>query len=97
MLQEALGGNDLDVLFLDILFADEAFDPTEVVNVGVRINDSLDVSVAAPMFLIEGECSSTGLQRSEGIDDNDALVALNDGRVREVESTHLVDGPGDMI
>ncbi|KAL4983166.1 hypothetical protein BDW68DRAFT_181845 [Aspergillus falconensis] len=47
---------------------------------GVRVNDSLNVSVAAKMFLIEGECSSTSLQLSEGIDDNDTLVALKDGR-----------------
>lgn len=97
MLQETLWGNDVDVVFLDIVFTDEAFDTAEVVNVGMSVDDSLDGSVSATVLLVECECSSAGLLRSEGVDDNDTLVALNDGCVGEVKPAHLVDRSGDMI
>ncbi len=43
------------------------------------------------MLAVEGERGACRFRREEGVDDDDARVALNDGHHREIEPSHLVD------
>ncbi len=92
VLQEVLRGED-GHLGVGI---DHAEHTSEVVDVGMGVDDRRDGPVAA-VGAVQGEGGRCRLLRDQRIDDDDAVVALDEGHVRQVEATDLVDALGDLV
>ncbi len=90
VLHEVLGGQDGHVALGD------PADPAEVVDVGVRVDHPADRTVAAS-GPVELQTGAGRLRRDERIDDQHALVPLDQGHVGQVEAAHLVDALGDLV
>ena len=92
VLQEVLGGEDGHVG----VPVDHAEHASEVVDVGVGVDDRRHRPLAA-VGPVEREGRRRRLLGDEGIDDDDAVIALDEGHVREVEAAHLVDALGHLV
>lgn len=92
MLHEVLGRDDGHVR----IGTDDAEHAAEVVDVGMRVDHRRDGSLAA-LGSVEGEAGGGALGRDEGVDHDHALVALDDGHVREVETSELVDAVSHRV
>ncbi len=68
----------------------------EVVAVGVGVDHGRDAAVPA-VLPIEGQGRGGGLRGNERVDDHDALVAFDEGHVRQVQAPDLVDAVGDPV
>ncbi|MNL07337.1 hypothetical protein D3C87_1280100 [compost metagenome] len=94
-LHEALGGIDLDLAGLDVLFIDYPFDAAIVVDVAVGVDHGLDRFVAA-MLVVEIQTNFGCLRRNQGIHYGDAILAFDDGHVGQIEVAHLVNAIRDL-
>src|SRR6056297_684070 len=75
---------------VDLVLADDALHPAEVVDVGVGVDHRPHRPVAA-MLAVQRERGGCGLRADQRIDHDHAGVALDDGHDRQVEATELVD------
>ena len=87
---EAVPGDDRDALAVD------AVHPAEVVDVRVGVDDRGDRPVAA-VLAVERQRGGRGLLGDQRVDDDDAVVALDQRHVRQVETADLVDAVGDLV
>ena len=90
LLHEAVRGQDGDVSGGDGGVVDDPAYAAEMINVRVAIDDGGHRPLAA-MLTIERECRSRRLRRNQGVDDDDAAIALDDRHIGDVEAAHLVD------
>ena len=84
MLEEPCGGDDRGGGIGD------ARDAGVVVGMRVRVDDGHDRPVSA-VLAVERECCGGRLDRHQGVDDDHAGLALDEGDVRDVDPTRLVD------
>ena len=94
-LEEAVGRDDLDLAGLDVVFGDHALDAAIVVHVAVGI-DHRHHRLLGPVLIVEVEGGPGGFRRDEGIDHNDAGIALDEIDVGGVGAPDLIDPVGHL-
>jgi hypothetical protein len=95
MLDEARRRKDLHGPRVDLLLRRDALDPTEVVDVGVRV-DHRGHGALAPLAAVQGERGRCRLGRDERVDHDDTALPLDERDVRQVEASDLVDPRHDL-
>jgi hypothetical protein len=90
---EVLGGEDRDAAGLAV--GQHATSTPEVVDVAVGVDEPGDGAIAARRA-VEPERGGGGLGGDQRVDDDDALVALHQGHVGEVEPADLVGAGSDL-
>ena len=90
-----VGGEHDAAAGVHVLLAGDALDAAEMVDVAVAVDDA-DHGAVAAMLPVERERGCGGLRGDEGVDDEHAGLALDEGDVGEVEAAHLVDA-GDHL
>ena len=83
-------GNDRDFSACDLLVGDNAADAAPMVAVRMRDDDTGDGALAA-MLDIKLNRRPRAFDRGEAVDDDHALVALDQRHVRQIETPHLID------
>ncbi|MNE34890.1 hypothetical protein D3C80_1286280 [compost metagenome] len=81
---------------LDVGFVDNAFDATVVIDVAVVV-DHRQHRFLRPMLVIQVECSAGGFDSHQGIDDDQASLALDDGHVGDIDPADLIEALGDLV
>lgn len=66
-----------------------------MIGVGVREDDGRDRPLAA-MPMVEIKRGTRALDRGQGVDDDDAAVALDQRHVGDIEPAYLVDAGHDL-
>ena len=95
-LHEALGGKDLHLAGLEVGVTHHAPDAAEVVGVGVRDNDRHHRP--RPEFLVDKfQGGPGGFLHGQGIDDDPAGFALDEGDDGQVVTPHLVDAGSNLV
>ncbi|MNI27713.1 hypothetical protein D3C73_814620 [compost metagenome] len=95
MFGEAFRGDDLCLLTF-LRRAEQPGGATIMVNVAVAVDHGQHRALA--LFLVdEGQGCLGGVWRNEGVEDDPALVALDEGDVGEIETTDLIDAVGDLV
>ena len=89
-LHEPVTGDDRDFGLVD------AVDPAEVVTVGMGVDDGGHRPVPA-VRAVEGESGGGTRRGDQGVDDDDPVVGLDHGHVREIQAPDLVDAIGDLV
>ena len=79
----------------DLLGSRQAAHAAEVVGVAVGVDHADDGSIAA-VLPVEGKCRRCGLDGDQGVDHQDARVALDEADVRQVQAADLVDAGHDF-
>ena len=95
VLQEAVRRHDLHPPGLQIGALHHAEHAAEVVDVAVAEDDGDHRAVAA-VLAVEREPRRRGLPRDERVDDDDAVVGLDERHDRQVEPAHLVNALHDL-
>ena len=76
--------------------ADNPVHPAEMVDVGVGVDHRGHRPVAA-VRAVQAEGGRGRLLRDQRVDHDDALVALHQGHVRQIQTPDLVDALGDLV
>jgi hypothetical protein len=92
VLQEVLGRIDRD----GGVGLDDPEHAAEVVDVGVGVDDR-GHGAAAPVLAVQGQRGRRDLLADQRVDDEHALVALDQGHVRHVEAPDLVNAVGHLV
>ena len=95
VLDEPGGSHDDHPPGVDVLLGDDALDPAEVVDVGVRVDHPGHRPVTA-MLAVDRQRRRGGLGRDQRVDHDDPGAALDEGDVRQVEPADLVDALGHL-
>jgi hypothetical protein len=94
-LQETRGGDHPHPAGPHVILVDHAAHAAEVIDVAVRV-DHGGHRPALAVRAVEVERGAGGLGADQRIDDDQAVVALDDRHVRDVLVSHLVDAVGDL-
>ena len=96
VLEKTLGRIDFDFAGLHVRLVHDASDAPGMIEVRVRIDHRHD-GFPGPVLVVKVERGARGFRRYQGIVDRDALLALDDGQVRQVRAAHLVNAGNHFI
>ncbi|MNS53590.1 hypothetical protein D3C72_863490 [compost metagenome] len=89
------GGEHLDLAGLDVGFVDDPAHATEVVDVGVAV-DHRHHRFARTVLVVQVQCRLGGFGHGQRVDDDQPVVAFDDGHVGQVEAAHLIQPWADF-
>ncbi|MNJ26137.1 hypothetical protein D3C77_206030 [compost metagenome] len=95
MLGEVGRGDQAYLAVLDVLLVDDPAGAAEVVGVGVAVDHGND-GAFAQVLVHQFQRGLGGFYREQGVEDNPAGPAFDEGHVGQVIATHLVDLVGDL-
>jgi hypothetical protein len=95
-MEEALGGDDLDLAATHVGFIDHAAHAAEVVDVRVRVDDA-DHRALAELLVDEFKCGAGGFLCRQRVEDDPAGIALDEADVGQIKAAHLVDPARDDL
>ncbi|MNQ48931.1 hypothetical protein D3C85_628190 [compost metagenome] len=89
------GGEHLDLAGLDVGFVDDPAHATEVVDVGVAV-DHRHHRFVRTVLVVQVQRRLGGFGHGQRVDDDQPVVAFDDGHVRQVKAAHLIQAWADF-
>jgi hypothetical protein len=97
VLDEAFRRQHGDRARIHLRLSGNAQHAAEMVDVTVGVDHRDDGAVTAAVGAIQRQCHGCHLGGNQRVDDDDPGVALDEGDVRDVEATHLIDARHHLV